>query len=276
MGSVASAGQWDHVTSKDGTSIAYERRGSGPAVILAGGGLDDGSENTPLVPLLAGHFTVFNYARRGRGDSGDTAPYAVEREIEDIEALISEAGGSAHLYGVSSGGALALEAAAAGLAIDKLAVYDVPYSVGDDAAQRWRAYVEQLGRLLAEDRRGDAVELFMRLAGSSGEDVAGARSSPFWAELEALAHTLAYDAACLGDGPPPADRLMKIRRPTLVATAEPGLDPHMGGLPSDFFERAADAVAARVPRAERRTIDGRAHVPDPKTVAPVLERFFLT
>lgn len=114
------------VTSKDGTSIAYQRAGTGPAVILVGGGLDDGSENAALVPELARHFTVVNYARRGRGDSGDTQPYAVEREIEDIDALISEAGGSAHLFGASSGGALALEAAAAGLAIDRIAVYEVP------------------------------------------------------------------------------------------------------------------------------------------------------
>src|SRR5215207_2433121 len=107
------------VTSNDGTSIAYDRKGTGPAVILVGGGLDDGSENAPLVPGLAEHLTVYNYARRGRGDSGDTLPYAVEREIEDIEALITEDGGSAHLYGVSSGGALVLEAAAAGVAVEK-------------------------------------------------------------------------------------------------------------------------------------------------------------
>jgi pimeloyl-ACP methyl ester carboxylesterase len=132
------------------------------------GGLDDGSENAPLAAELAEHFTVFNYARRGRGDSGDTQPYAVEREIEDIEALIAEAGGSAHQYGVSSGGALALEAAAAGLAVDKIAVYEVPYNVADEWPQRSREYVEKLDELLAEGRRGDAVELFMRLADSSG------------------------------------------------------------------------------------------------------------
>ena len=128
----------NHVTSKDGTSIAYKRQGAGPAVILVGGGLDDGSKNAPLVPELAEHFTVYNYARRGRGDSGDTQPYALDRETEDIDALIAEAGGSAHLYGVSSGGALALEAAAAGLAIDKIAVYDVPYPVADDMLRQWR------------------------------------------------------------------------------------------------------------------------------------------
>ncbi|MBA3261327.1 MAG: alpha/beta fold hydrolase [Thermoleophilaceae bacterium] len=134
------------VISKDGTSIAYERVGKGPAVILVTGGLDDGSENAPLATELAESFTAYNYNRRGRGESGDTLPYALDREIEDIEARVAEAGGSAHLYGVSSGGALALEAAAAGVAIDKLAVYEVPYNMADDWPQRWGEYVEQSGR----------------------------------------------------------------------------------------------------------------------------------
>jgi hypothetical protein len=262
----------NRVTSQDGTSIAYERIGSGPAVILVGGGIDDGSENAPLAPELAGSFTVYNYARRGRGDSGDTLPYAVEREIEDIEALIAAAGGSAHVYGVSSGGALALEAGAAGIAIDGLAVYEVPYNMADDWPQRWREYVEELGALLAEDRRGDALELFMRLADSSEEGIAAARSSAMWPGLEAIAHTLAYDAACLGDGQPPTARLAQIARPTLVATGgarEPGAASWVLAL-----DQAADAIAASIPRAERQTIEGQGHVADPKTVAAVLERFF--
>jgi pimeloyl-ACP methyl ester carboxylesterase len=256
------------VTSKDGTSIAYDRQGGGPAVILVGGGLVDPLtgragrwENAPLAAELAGRFTVYNYDRRGRGDSGDTPPYAVDRELEDIDALLAEAGGSAHLYGVSSGGALALEAAAAGIAVDRLAVYEVPYG-----ASRWRAYVEQLEALLAEGRRGAAVELFMRVAGASEEDIVGARSSPVWPGLEAIAHTLAYDAACLGDGQPPTARLATITRPTLVATG--------GG--QEFFEQAADAIAASLPQAERLTIQGQTHLVDPKALAPVLQRFFLT
>jgi hypothetical protein len=131
------------VASSDGTSIAYDRGGSGPAVILVGGGLVDPatgragrSENAPLATELAGHFTVYNYDRRGRAESGDTLPYAVEREIEDIEALIDHAAGSVHLYGVSSSGALALEAVAAGLPVDSVAVYEVPYSIGEQASQR--------------------------------------------------------------------------------------------------------------------------------------------
>lgn len=262
-----------HVASKDGTSIAYARSGSGPAVILVGGGLDDGTENAPLAPELAEWFTVYNYARRGRGDS--TMPYAVQREIEDIEALIAEADGSAHLYGVSSGGALVLEAAAAGIAVDKLAVYEVPYGFAGDP-QKWRAYVEQVEALLAEGRRGDALALFMRTAGSSEEDIAGAKSAPIWPDLEALAHTLAYDAACLGDGQAPTARLATITRPTLVLTGglSPKSQPGMRGLPPYIFERPADAIVAGVPHAERHTIGGQGHMADPKSVAPVLTRFF--
>lgn len=267
----------NRVASKDGTPIAYHRQGSGPAVILVGGGLDDGSENAPLVPLLAEHFTVYNYARRGRGQSGDTQPYAVEREIEDIAALIAEANGSAHLYGVSSGGGLSLEAAAAGLAVDKLAVYDVPYCIAGDTPQRAREYVERLGPALAEGRRGDALELFMRLAGSSEDEIAGARNSQWWPGLKAIAHTLAYDTACMGHSyQPPTARLATITQPTLVATGEvtPDAQAGMGGLPADFFVQAADAIPASIPHAERQTLAGSSHVADPNTVASALERFF--
>jgi pimeloyl-ACP methyl ester carboxylesterase len=263
----------DQVTSKDGTSIAYERQGSGPAVILVGGAFVDRSENAPLATELAERFTVFNYDRRGRGDSGDTQPYAVEREFEDLEALIAEAGGSAHLYGVSSGGALVLEAAAAGVPVDRLAVYEVPYDMAEGGPQRHREYVERLEGFLAEGRRGDAAELFMRLAGASDEMVAGARSSPMWPGLEAIAPTLRYDAACMGDNRPPTDRLARITRPTLVATG--GASPQSfvaGG--GDYFAKAADAIAAGIPRAQRQTIEGQTHQADPKVMAEVLERFF--
>jgi pimeloyl-ACP methyl ester carboxylesterase len=263
----------NRVRSKDRTSIAYERIGSGPAVILVGGAAVDRSENAPLATELAEHFTVYNYDRRGRGDSGDTLPYAVEREIEDIEALVAEAGGSAHLYGISSGGALVLEAAAAGVASDKIAVYEVPYDMADDAPQRQREYVEQLEALIADGRRGDAFALFMRLAGSSEEMIEGARSSPMWPGLEAIAHTLAYDAACMGNSQPPTARLAKITRPTLVATGGASPDSFVGG-GGDFFDQAADAIAESIPQAERQTLEGQTHMVDPKALAPVLARFF--
>jgi pimeloyl-ACP methyl ester carboxylesterase len=202
-------------------------------------------------------------------------PYTLEREIEDLQALIAEAGGSAHLYGVSSGGALVLEAAAAGAAVDRLAVYEVPYVLDDDGPHWHRGDGEKAAALLAEGRRGEVLELFMRTVGSSEELVAQARRSPAWPGLEALAHTLVYDAACVGDGPPPAARLARITRPTLVTTGGPRSDPYVSGQPPGFFDRAADAVAAGVPRAERHTFAGQGHVADPKVVAPVLERFFM-
>ena len=251
-----------HVTSKDGTPIAYDRQGSGPAVILVGGGLDDGAENAPLAAELARSFTVYNYARRGRGESGDTLPYALEREIEDLDALVAEAGGSAHLYGVSSGGALALEAAAAGVAVGRIGVYEVPYSIAEDAAVLWREYTEQLDAALAAGDRGRAIELFMRVAGAPEESIASARSLPVWPALEALAHTLAYDAACLRDGRPH----VTVTQPVLVATG--------GG--AEFFEQAGDALAAGLPHAERLVVEAQGHVADPKAVTPVLERFLGT
>ncbi len=250
------------VRSRDGTSIAYDRQGTGPAVILVTGALDDGSENAPLAAELADRFTVINYARRGRGESGDTVPYAVEREIEDIQALIAEAGGSAHLYGVSSGGMFAFEAAAAGLSIDRIAVYEVPYDTSEDAAQRFSDYRVQLGAALAEGRRGDAVALFMRLAGSSDEAIIGARRSSYWPALESLAPTLAYDAACYGQ--PPTARLANIRQPTLVMT---------GGSVS-FFEQAADMIAASMRHSQRLVLEGQQHVVDPKLMASLLTGFF--
>jgi pimeloyl-ACP methyl ester carboxylesterase len=263
----------NRVTSKDGTSIAYDRQGNGPAVILVGGAFVDRSDNTPLAAELAARFTVFNYDRRGRGQSGDTLPYALERELEDLQALIAQAGGSAYLYGASSGGALALEAAAAGLAVDKLAVYEVPYSMAEDGPQRWREYVQELEGLLADGRRGDVAALFMRVAGATEEMIAGAQSSPVWPGLEAIAPTLAYDAACLGDGRPPTARLARITRPTLVATGGASPDSFVGG-GGDFFDRAAAAIAASIPRAERQVIAGQTHMVDPKALAPVVKLFF--
>jgi Alpha/beta hydrolase family len=261
------------VISNDGTSIAYQAVGTGPAVVLVGGGLDDGSENAPLAAELARTFTVYNYARRGRGDSGDTPPYSLEREIEDIEALLVEAGGTAHLYGVSTGGALVLEAAAASVPAGKLAVYEVPYNTADEWPPRWQQYIERLGASLAAGRRGDALELFMRLTGSSEAEIAGARSSPLWPAMEGLAHTLPYDAACLGDGRPPRDRLAGITQPSLVATGAAARAP---AAPAWVLalDPAADAIAASIPHAERRTLAGQSHIADPKVIAPLLERFF--
>jgi pimeloyl-ACP methyl ester carboxylesterase len=252
------------VTSDDGTSIAYERQGSGPAVVLVGGALDDGAENAPLALGLARHFTVYNYARRGRGASGDTAPYAVEREIEDLAALVAEAGGSACLYGVSSGGALVLEAAAADVPASRLAVYEVPYPLAD--GPQWHRCGAKITELVAAGRRDEALELFMGSIGAPDEDIQGAKDSPYWAGLAAIAHTTAYDAACVRDGTPSRERFARITQPLLVVT---------GGPPADLMDRAAEAILACVPHGERQTLQGQGHVADPKVVVPMLERFFL-
>lgn len=261
------------VRSSDGTAIAFTRAGTGPPVVLVGGGLDDGAENAPLGRALASWFTVVNYARRGRGASGDTAPYAVEREVEDLAALVAVCPGPAHLFGASSGGALALTAAAAGLPVARVAVYEVPYLTDEPVRAAWLSYVDELTGLLAEGRRGDAVAAFMRLAGAGDDEIAGARAAPVWASLEALAPTLAYDAACLGDGRVPAASLADVRRPVLVATGG-AVHSHLAALGPGFFDTAADALVAVLPHAERAVVARSGHVPDPAELAPVLRGFY--
>ncbi|WP_238176668.1 alpha/beta fold hydrolase [Kribbella albertanoniae] len=213
------------MTSADGTTIGYDLLSDeGPALILVGGGLDDGTENVPLGEWLASTFSVVNYRRRGRGDSGDTAPYAMEREIEDLAAVLEVVGGRAHVFAASSGGALALEAAAAGVPVDRIAAHEVPYLLGDEMVASWQAYVDGVSVALDADDRDQALRLFMKLAGSSDEDIAGAEAAPVWPALVALAPTLRYDAACIGEGPPPTDRLAKVAQPVLLSTGAT-LDP---------------------------------------------------
>lgn len=250
--------------SADGTAIAYDRHGSGPAVVLVGGGLDDGAENAPLARELARWYTVYNYARRGRAASGDTPPYALAREIEDLAGLIAVAGGSAHAFGASSGAALVFEAAAAGLPIRRIGVYEVPYPVGDAAVGAWRDYAASLESVLATGGPQAALAHFMRLAGLGEADIDGARQSPSWAASVGLAHTLPYDAACLGDGEPPVEQLAKLRQPVLVTT---------GGR-EELFEAAAEVVAASLPAGVRETLTGQGHVADPAVMARRLREFF--
>jgi hypothetical protein len=262
------------VVSRDGTRIAYDRAGDGPAVIVVGGALVDRAENSPLAAALSTQFSVFNYDRRGRGKSGDALPYAVQREIEDLAALIEHAGGPVAVYGVSSGGALAIEATAAGLPIEKLALYEVPYAIGEEMRVSWRAYVDELHRALAARDRPRALELFMRLAGSSEADVAGARRSAAWPALLQLAPTLAYDAACLGDGGLPANVAL-VRTSTLVLTGSTSqADPHMQELAPDYFTIAADALASSLQKATRETLHEQSHTPSAAVLASRLARFF--
>ena len=253
------------VHSRDGTTIAFDRLGDGPPAILVSGGSVDRMANAPLAELLAEHFTVFNYDRRGRGDSGDTAPYTVEREVEDLDAVIDAAGGSASVYGTSSGGALALEAAASGLAVTKLALWEVPFSLDESRrppADTARTYTE----LVAAGRRGDAVEYFMsKVVGLPPEFVAEARNAPWWAAQEALAHTLAYDATIMGDYSLPTERAAAVTAPTLVMA---------GGASFPFMRETARALAEVIPGGQHRLLEGQEHNVDPAVLAPVLEEFF--
>ena len=255
----------NNVTSRDGTTIAFDQLGDGPPIILVGGGSVDRSANAPLAALLASHFTVINYDRRGRGDSGDAPPYAVEREIEDLEALINEAGGSAFVYGTSSGGALALEAAASGLAIMKLALWEVPFVLDESRrppADTARTYTE----LVSAGRRGDAVEFFMsKVVGLPPEFVDHARTQPFWQAQEALAHTLAYDATIMGDYSLPTERAAAVAVPTLVIAGEASFP---------FMRETAQALANTIPDGQHRTLEGQEHNVDPAALAPVLVEFF--
>lgn len=262
------------VTSTDGTPIGYDQLSDGgPLVVLVSGGLDDGTENIPVGQHLAAAFTVVTYRRRGRGDSGDVQPYAVQREIEDLAAVIDATGGRAHLFGASSGGALALSAAAARLPVDRVAVHEVPYLLDEQMLATWHDYTRDLAAALDSDDRDQALRLFMRLAGSADEDIAAAEAAPVWPALRELAPTLRYDAACLGDGAPPAERLAAVTQPVLLTTGAT-IDPHSAGLPVDFFGAAADATASHLPDARRATIEVAGHIPDPALLGPVLTSFY--
>jgi pimeloyl-ACP methyl ester carboxylesterase len=259
------------VTSKDGTTIAYDQWGSGPVVILVDGALqyrafDQGM--VQLAELLSPHFTVIHYDRRGRGDSTDTQPYTLEREIEDIEALIDEAGASASLYGISSGAALAMEAALKlGDKVPNLAMYEAPYN--DDAAgrQAWQEYTKQLSKLLDAGRKGEALGLFMMLVGATADQVEEIRQTPMWPLWESIGHTLAYDhIAALGEeATVPTTRAALVTMPALVMD---------GSASFPFMHTTAMKLANAMPRGQHRTLEGQTHEVAAEALAPVLVEFF--
>jgi pimeloyl-ACP methyl ester carboxylesterase len=221
---------------------------------------------TKLAAILAERFAVIHYDRRGRGESTDTRPYAVEREVEDIGALIAENGGSSYLFGMSSGAMLAMEAAASGLSISKLAIYEVPFTGADTrAVQASESYTRQLSSLLGEGRRGDAVELAMAYFGTPPQAIAGMKGSPAWPLFESIAPTLAYDNAIMGNGTAPLTRLGLVKVPTLVID---------GGASPEFMHAAAKETAAAIPGARRTTLDGQTHAYAPEVLGPVLVEFF--
>ena len=260
--------EFSTVKSADGTVIAYERHGQGPAVVFVDGALSVRGGKAGLDELLAPHFTVYRYDRRGRGDSGDTLPYAPEREVEDLAAVIEAAGGTALLYGHSSGCALVLAAAVAlgPDTVPKIALYEAPYSDDPDDQPRWDSYLADLDRLLGEGRRGDAVALFMSLVGMPAGQVGQLRQAPWFPAMEAVAPTLAYDHA----------GLMGPRRTVPVATAGRVTVPALvmyGGDSVAFMRAAAEGLSAAIGGAELREVQGQQHNVAPEALAPVLEPF---
>jgi pimeloyl-ACP methyl ester carboxylesterase len=257
------------LSSRDGTTIAYDKLGEGPALILVDGALTvhSSGSGSELARLLAPRFTVYGFDRRGRGESGDTLPYAVDREIDDIEALIDHAGGSAFLYGHSSGGPLAMRAAIRlGGKVSKIAMYEPPYNNDPGAQASWSHYLRQLEKALAEDRRGDAVALFMRFVGTPAEQIGRMRRAPSWPGLEAVAPTLAYDhAAILGEPwSVPAELAARVSVPALVMAGDAGLP---------FMPDAARVLSQAIPRGQLRTLAGQTHEVNPGVLAPVLADF---
>jgi pimeloyl-ACP methyl ester carboxylesterase len=250
-------------TSADGTTIAYEKAGNGPALILVGGAMSTRQGGAPLVPLLADHFTVVTVDRRGRGDSSDTPPYEPAREVEDLRAVIEAVGGEAMVHGHSSGAILSLEAAAAGAPITRLSVYEPPYltSAGkDETDDAFRARVQAA---LDRGDRGEAVELFIRNTGTPFDPAI--KDAPWWPQMTAVAHTLPYDLTLVGDSSVPSERLARIRVKVL------GM---YGGASPEWAGNAIAAVTAAIRDAESRVLDGQTHAAAPDVVAPVLIDYF--
>jgi pimeloyl-ACP methyl ester carboxylesterase len=260
------------VTSKDGTIIAFDQAGEGPVVILVDGALQYrafGQGMEELLDLLSKDFTVIHYDRRGRGDSGDTQPYAVEREIEDIEALIDYAGGSASLYGISSGAALAMEAAIAlPNKVKKLVMYEAPYNSDEAAQQTWNEYIRKLDELLAAGRKGDAIAHFMMLVGATQEKTDEMRHYPMWHLWESVGQTLAYDGAVMRKGAAvPTDRAARVTAPALVINGDASFP---------FMRETAEALAAAIPNGRHFVLAGQSHEVSSEALAPVLINFFNT
>jgi pimeloyl-ACP methyl ester carboxylesterase len=262
------------VRSKDGTSIVYDSAGDGSVLILVGGAFSYRRYKSwvQLAELLAPRFRVISYDRRGRGDSGDAPEHAVEREIEDLDALVQAAGGSAHVFGMSSGAVLALRAAAAGVPIRRAVVYQPPFSVDASGHLPPADFAERLDELVASGRRRATVSYFMREGMGAPRVLVGVLrvARPIWRSLEAVAHTLPYDYAVM-DGtvaakPLPSEPWASIATPTLVVD---------GGKSPASLRKASDALAERMPNAERRTLKGQSHNISMKMLAPVLEDFLL-
>lgn len=257
------------LTSPDGTIIAYDRIGDGPPIVLVDGAMcyRGAGPMDGLAQHLAASFTVFTYDRRGRGESTDTLPYAVEREVEDLTALIGEAGDEAGVYGMSSGAALALATAAAGAGITRLALYEPPFLAEFENDGRAEAYTAHLNELLDAGDRGGAVALFMARVGVPQQMIDGAREGPGWRRFESIAPTLAYDNRLLAGGRVPREVASTVTVPALVLSGSASLE----GL-----QQAAKATAAALPNGVHQTLAGQTHEVAPDALAPVLTEFFGT
>jgi pimeloyl-ACP methyl ester carboxylesterase len=252
------------VTSHDGTTIAFDRSGEGPAVAIVGGVVGDRSQQAPLAALLAEHFSVYNYDRRGHGESGFTEPYSVGREAEDLAAVVEQAGGAASVFATSGCAVIALQAAAGAVPVTRLALWEPPFIVDGSRPPVPADYREQLEDLLAQDRRGDMVALFLtQAAGIPAPFVEQLRQAPFWGAQEAHAHTLVNDATMMGDFAIPASAA-SADVPTLV----------LDGATTPWLTAAGDALAAALPNARRETLAGQQHNVEPGAIAPALAAFF--
>lgn len=269
-----SEGTEGKAVSRDGTAIAYTRWGAGEPLIMVDGALCSRGFGPALklAPLLAPHFTVYAYDRRGRGGSGDTAPYGPEREIEDLAAVIEAAGGSALVYGMSSGAALALAAAASGAVappgITRLALYEAPFIVDGGHAPLPAGFGARLQDMVASGRRGDAVKAFMRFAGTPGAAVAIMPLTPMWPKLKRVAHTLPYDIAIVaghqrGEPLDPAE-FARVTVPTLVLA---------GGRSPAWMTNGMRSLADVLPNARHVVLPGQTHMVKPQALAPALIDF---
>jgi Alpha/beta hydrolase family len=249
------------IISNDGTPIVVDRSGTGPAVVLIGGGPTNRSAATGLANVLSEQLTVLNYDRRGRGDSGDTPPYSFEREFEDLAAVLALADGAAAVYGTSAGAIWALEAAARQFPIARVVAWEPPYFADDSPTRPPIDYASKLGALLAGGRHRDALDLFFtEAAGLPAAFLDGIHQAPFWAQMEADADALGYDAQLIGDFSIPVERLQRVAVPTLI----------VDGGTTPWMSHGADAVARIVPGAERRTLAGQPHNVADDAIAPVI------
>ena len=269
------SGTFETVTSADGTAIALERAGDGPVIVLVGGAFNDRSTVRALgAELAAAGFTAIGYDRRGRGASGDSPGYAVQREVEDIAAVVGhasdgQAGGAARLFGHSSGAVLVLEAAAAGLPVSRVAAYEPPFIIGDSRPRPAADLPDRIRKLVEEGNRDDAAALFLTEGTAAPPQVvAGMRASDSWGWFSGLAHTLPYDSLICGPGNAlEAGRLAAISVPTLA----------IGGSASPpWLSGGARAVAEAVAGARYETLDGQDHgvLNQPATLRPLLTSFF--